>query len=57
MAEKLASISTPLVEPMSRQDKSLWRVRVGSYASRTDAERALSKVRAAGAADAHVVIK
>ncbi|MDX1975147.1 MAG: septal ring lytic transglycosylase RlpA family protein [Rickettsiales bacterium] len=54
LASKLATVSTPSVDQVTISGKEWWRVRVGPFTSRDDAEQALSKVKSAGVADARI---
>jgi rare lipoprotein A len=56
MQQMLSQAGSVVIQPAVLNGRQIWRVRVGPYASETDARVALGRVVAAGAADAQVVI-
>ena len=56
MQQMLSQAGSVVIQPAVLNGRQIWRVRVGPYASETDARVALGRVVAAGASDAQVVI-
>jgi rare lipoprotein A len=54
-AAHLSGIYTVITDKVTRLDKDWWRVRLGPFASKQDADAALQKVRDADVSDAHVM--
>lgn len=55
LADKLSYLASPFVEQVEVKGRPWWRVRIGNFGTRDEAEVILSEVRAAGVADARIV--